>query len=576
MGNDFNSSFPVSREPLDECSIGKHKCKIALWSWPIVSATIWLLIYLPIILYHAKKYLYYSKHIVYTNRYSDIVILQIKTYIIHLLLSINNIFSVWYVDQVQPLYTIYLSIETSVSIYLYYLFVWRFYLLYYDINFITESKNNQWIAVINPSLFKQNLKTLPETNTDRKFDYFLLNRNILGNKKYLYKNIIFPIVILSSIIFTITQLIISFAYQKEAGIYGNDSAFAKSYSITLTLKVIPFIILSIIYFKMPHFEDEFYVTYELQRLFLCLLMCIICIYGATLMQIWTQENLLWNAIIGPCITYNTIIFWHTLATYICSGWVNHKVKNILVSQKYMVMTTTNIRGFDFQYLQYKSRHEHNQNEYDEDYEQYSDDDDDEDSVTEEESANLFHTPSTKNKLQAVKMEKMEKMVEESLLLSEPKNQEEEEINNIMLFENKNNQELQIIDIIGHEKAFTAFMIHLACEFSMEILLSVYELISFKNLIKNYMRKYNISYPALFQNENDLLMGTNNKPISMQLIDNNTFHKDNTLNEIKLPKTYPKSFIVYHYENENENDKKIKQDIDVLELPMEQFTIHCKK
>ncbi len=119
-------SFPVHREPLDECSIGKHECEMILTVLPIISAAIWLLIYLPIVLYHGKKYYSHSHHIVYTNRYADIVMLQIKTFIVQLLFSLNNIFAVWYVGQVQPLYTIYLCIETSVSIYLYYLFVWRY------------------------------------------------------------------------------------------------------------------------------------------------------------------------------------------------------------------------------------------------------------------------------------------------------------------------------------------------------------------------------------------------------------------------------------------------------------------
>ena len=187
----------------------------------------------------------------------------------------------------------------------------RFYLLYFDLNLITESKNNQWITIINPLVFEQ--------NSNHKFDYFLANRQTLGNKQFLHKNVILPVTILSALIFSTVQLGVSFTYQREAGEFGNDSAFAKAYSIVLTLKVIPFIVLIVIYYKMPKFEDEFYIIHELQRLFLCLLLQIVCIYGATLLQIWTQENLFWNAIIGPCITYNTIIFWHVMAIYICTG-----------------------------------------------------------------------------------------------------------------------------------------------------------------------------------------------------------------------------------------------------------------
>ena len=114
----------------------------------------------------------------------------------------------------------------------------------------------------------------------------------------------------------------SFNNQDESS-NGNDHAFA------LTLKVIPFIILCIIYYKMQIFDDEFYVQLELQRLFLYLMLQIICVYCATILQIFTQENILWNAVIGPYITYNTTIFWHFISTLICTWCVNNKVSKII-------------------------------------------------------------------------------------------------------------------------------------------------------------------------------------------------------------------------------------------------------
>ncbi len=76
-----------------------------------------------------------------------------------------------------------------------------------------------------------------------------------------------------------------------------------------------------------------------------------------------------------------------------------------------------------QYLQYKSPHDGNNSD--------SSSDSSEDSITKEEQANLFSTPSKKNKLRAVKIHKM---VSETLLFAEPKNsnKEQEEINNIQL------------------------------------------------------------------------------------------------------------------------------------------------
>ena len=129
MGN-LEFSFPVSHEPLDECGIGAKKCQMILYLWPSMTAFIWIFLYLPFVIYHVREYRKHSDHIVYTNRYSSIVLVEVKVFLFQLLLALNNIFAVIYVDQVQPLYVIYVSLEASVSIYLYYLWVWRYVHMY--------------------------------------------------------------------------------------------------------------------------------------------------------------------------------------------------------------------------------------------------------------------------------------------------------------------------------------------------------------------------------------------------------------------------------------------------------------
>ena len=83
---------------------------------------------------------------------------------------------------------------------------------------MTESQNNQWIAIINPLLFEKSRRKRKLTARDERYDYFLTHRNTLGNQNFLHRNVILPIVIISAIIFTITQLFTSFAHQKQ-GIY---------------------------------------------------------------------------------------------------------------------------------------------------------------------------------------------------------------------------------------------------------------------------------------------------------------------------------------------------------------------
>ncbi len=63
----------------------------------------------------------------------------------------------------------------------------------------------------------------------------------------------------------------------------------------------------------------------------------------------------------------------------------------------------------------------------------------------------------------------------------------------MIVINTKYEEINLLQIIAHEKAFTAFMSHLASEFSMEILLRIYEFIQYKELITKYMDKHKISY-----------------------------------------------------------------------------------
>lgn len=424
---------------------------------------------------------------------------------------------------------------------------------------MSESQNNQWITIINPQILET------ATNNKNAFDFFLSHRHTLGNKHYLYKNLLVPMVVISSLVFSLTQLAVSFVYLKE-GQFGDDSAFAVSYSLVLTLKVIPFIILSVIYYKMPSFDDEFFVTWELQRLFLCLLLQIVCIYGATFMQIWTQENLLWNAIIGPCLTWNTIIFWHVLATYICTGWVNQKVQPILIKHKYRIrkVNIPTLSGGEKQidFVEYKTNRQREHTDI-------------EDSVQYRQSSNLF----------AVNMNSsLERARARSLSLQEMNEPDDEDPENDQVDEGKRAllrdvgdkkhssgsmavaDTVKMTDIIAHEKAFTLFMTHLASEFSMEILLSIYELLQYKNLVRKYANTHHIVLDEQDESEQEeqqrssVEIGGTHSVISIHSA------RSAILREIKLPTTYPKSYLVY-------NDKR---EEDLMEMEVDAFTMHCKR
>eukprot|EP01084_Bolivina_argentea_P264274 447611_1 len=145
--------------------------------WPYILGGICILMF-PIASYHCYKYYLNRNHVVYKYRYSNIVIYESIFFLFQLIWTSFESIVLWSVivyphDNINNyffdpniVFNIALCIQQTLRYSLCYLWIYRFWMLFYDIKLIVEISNNQWRKII---------------LANDKTGWFLSHKNSLGN-----------------------------------------------------------------------------------------------------------------------------------------------------------------------------------------------------------------------------------------------------------------------------------------------------------------------------------------------------------------------------------------------------------
>jgi len=373
---------------------------------------LWIFIYIPIISYHLHKYRKRGTNIVYLLRYSNITVIQSILYIIKLILGVYSLASA---------VTIYghASFETKIAngviaynaAFFLYCFVWKFWLLRYNVMLNNIVLNGEWKLIINKdhlaknSFYQKYKRTCGNTRCTM---YVWMALAIITTTLYVFGNIVYDF-------YTPTSGEEQDPFLKE--IYSGWDY------------VIPFILLLIIYYKTPQFEDNFYIHTEMKLLFICLCVQYLVYYGNLTLLFLLQPDdktldVMWT--VGTQIIYFVQLCTVLISTY----WVNSKCDDIISAHRYIISKI----------------------------------------------------PTNLN-LNLEQMHCIE--IQPSIPKTKVSHEEDDEVTTPIVrartdtFDEDESDHLTLCDLLSSNKTFNAFINHLSREYSIECLLSLTEMIQFR-------------------------------------------------------------------------------------------------
>lgn len=307
----------------------------------IVSAIIIIgCIYVPAILYHGRKYYLQRKHIVYVKRFAHIVLYEVYISITKCILIIIAFIIPWMymfdTKELKEIGIISVAINAALTFALFYCFVWRFWMLHYNLQWTELALHNQWQSLIN-----KNHYFYSSNNSKHKSNpfWYIENKKRCGNSKWCRNKIVLPLLILS-----IISVILESCWILHLQINSLHLQIV-SYILWLyffIMLVFPYIALIYIYFKTRMFEDKFYICWELKRILIVftfeylLTFALFFLIGIDLMA--DKDLILGNEslIIYSSIMSIFVFGAETLSILITTWLVNSKVEPIMVNEQWYV------------------------------------------------------------------------------------------------------------------------------------------------------------------------------------------------------------------------------------------------
>eukprot|EP01084_Bolivina_argentea_P075850 137461_1 len=298
-----------------------------LWKWikglsipnkfDFAVAIIAFCIYLPTLLYFGKKYYRKRKHVAVKQRYGYITLMEITcscisicTFgIFNFINNYNNFDANLNRKSYNIVYIIILLLLGLFTPLVYVGWAWRFFMISYDMKFEIATNNKQWQYIINPSSIQL---------TESK--WIIQKKNTYGNARWIGKHFILPWVVFWFIYTAV--LITRYANNSTiGGIFFAIGAFFNEYSL--------YIALVIIYWKIPRFNDHFYISDELKRVIITYTIIPLCDLGSGIYQIISKQTTGWPFTLNIFIDITTM----TLVSLISTQWVLKKLKPIMIAKK---------------------------------------------------------------------------------------------------------------------------------------------------------------------------------------------------------------------------------------------------
>ena len=242
MKNPFFNSFYFGLR-LFKCYLFKMSEKGSHSGIAIVGASLYFGIFLPVSCYFSFVFFRLRKTRLFKLRYGWLTILSVVSILINYILSGLNLLHIGgYINTSFEAGTFFCMFVFSYAIFQ------RFWLIYYDIEIIHLTENEEWKSLIDDKM-----------DDHYRNDWFLINKETYGNNKYLLKFSI-PIIIIAGVVFPIIFGIVS-SVDNLSGIL--RLLLWIIYGIWVVLFLVPLIGIAGITSYMQEFQDELFVLDEL-------------------------------------------------------------------------------------------------------------------------------------------------------------------------------------------------------------------------------------------------------------------------------------------------------------------------
>eukprot|EP01083_Nonionella_stella_P015277 42748_1 len=283
---------------------------------------LWVCVYCPVIIYHLRKYHVRETNIVYILRYSNITIIQSILFIIKLIFGVFTMASSVHIFGQNTLEDdIVRAINAYLAAFFLYCFVWRFWLLRYNIMLNNIVINSEWKSIINP-----------QKNEARNTFYAKYKRTFGETSFTMWIWLVFSIVLTT--MFVLTHIVYPEFYSNSQD---TDPYLRRLYASWDY--IIPFVLLIIILKMTPDFEDNFHIRKEMKYIFICLCIQYAVYYTFLFIMYSVQLQAKGNELLVDvifCIEFHLIIASQFVAMLISTFWVNIKCEDIIESHRYQI------------------------------------------------------------------------------------------------------------------------------------------------------------------------------------------------------------------------------------------------
>eukprot|EP01084_Bolivina_argentea_P263319 445629_1 len=250
-------------------------------------------IYLPLTVCYGYTYYKQINHVALKERYASIGILEIFGSSMGILFG-----ALRFININNAIYQLFVRLCYFItSCFVIICWIWRFWMISFSMNHSVSLGNQQWIYIINPNSIQLS-----------KHKWYLQNVHKFGNSKLIGYYIAAPFLLCVSVPF-----VVMFFYAHNSRRY-----------YTIAIFSVFLVMLLIIYFKIPKFKDEFFISDELKRIMviLCgfiLTFIFITAFGSTLTEV---------SIMIDIIATLTISFFLFTTSLMSTCWVLRKLKFI--------------------------------------------------------------------------------------------------------------------------------------------------------------------------------------------------------------------------------------------------------
>eukprot|EP01083_Nonionella_stella_P036250 98925_1 len=398
----------------------------------IVAAVSLLLLvgYSPFIIHYYRQYRSLQKNVIFSKRFAEIVSMEVQIacckiligvliYILLLISFDDNYYPSVKAYTIAPELDALIGIDYMATLLLFYLWIWRFWLLHFSLHFSISALSNEWKCVLNP------------THHDAQTDWYLTHRHTFGNTKYVRNRMIIPMCALQCVSVVIPQFITPYHNTLWWRIYYNFHLF------------VPFTVLVVIYSSTNKFADNFYITKEMQRVFICLTTAYSIVFILNILEL--AGNLSPHIkTICFCVQMNAIWCGQFLAIITAIYWVPKQVQPLIIAQHYQLKEVP-IR------------------------------------------------PQSKVKVPVV--ERMISPSSGSQYNDYYENIDDMEYVEVLVLDKTHRKDsvkhnkIKLCDVLMHYEGFELFMQHLTKEFSVECMLSLVEMVQFQQSVYKCMKEF---------------------------------------------------------------------------------------